>query len=619
MTQGFEAESYDLIIATDVLHATKNIKETLSRVRQLVAPGGSLVLNELTNTPIWVQTLFGTLSGWWAFEDPDLRTLGPTISSEGWEKILYATNFDKVLSVPDRPEAIHTVFMASRVLPDQPRLQWDVLSSASSPLAQGVTAALGNQSRVVSPSDALGKNVIYLVEEESNDFYKGVSQETFDVIKKVIHSAENVLWVIRGGLLDYPTPEQAPLAGFVRTLLNEYPALRSITVDIGSSSTVEESVQAILTTVDREINAETEVAFRKSIAYVPRLAPKIVEPPKKSLGEMLLHEIPVQLEVGTPGLLSTLHWREVKDTTPLAKNEVEISVRATGLNFKDIMLAMGMLGEEAVVGGFCTSNLGIECSGIITALGEDAAKEYKIGDRVVSVAKNCFSSRVRTISSLAVQLPDHITFEEAASIPATFLTAMYALNYLGRLSAGETVLIHAAAGGVGLAAIQLCRLAGAEVYATVGTEDKRRYLREEMQIPDDHIMSSRNLDFVEQIMQKTNGRGVDIVLNSLAGEALKKSMTILAPFGRFLEIGKRDIYGNSKLDMLPFGQNISFYAIDLDRLNGQKPHLGGKLFRELIGMFANRSLKPLPLNVYSYANVEQAFRFMQQVFAFYSL
>jgi hypothetical protein len=174
------------------------------------------------------------------------------------------------------------------------------------------------------------------------------------------------------------------------------------------------------------------------------------------------------------------------------------------------------------------------------------------------------------------------------------------------------VLIHAAAGGVGQAAIQLAHLFGAEVYATVGSREKREFIERELGVRPDRIMNSRSLDFVQELAKKTDGRGVDLVLNSLSGEALKKSVGVLAPFGRFLEIGKRDIYGNSKLDLLPFGQNLSFFAIDLDRLNGSHPHTSGRIFRELMALFHERKLRPLPRKVYSFGRVEEAFRYMQQ-------
>jgi len=270
-----------------------------------------------------------------------------------------------------------------------------------------------------------------------------------------------------------------------------------------------------------------------------------------------------------------------------------------------------MLSEEAVEGGFCGKNLGIECSGIVAAVGEGVS-ELTVGQRVVCVARYCFSTYVTTLAPLVQPIPEWMTFEEAATIPATFLTALYALKNLGKIQPNDKVLIHAAAGGVGQAAIQLAHLFGAQVFATVGSRDNREFIEKELGVHPDRIMNSRTLDFVQEVMQKTDGRGVDLVLNSLSGEALKKSVGVLAPFGRFLEIGKRDIYGNSKLDLLPFGQNLSFFAIDLDRLNGSHPETSGRIFKKLMQLFYERKLKPLPRKVYSFGRVEEAFRYMQQ-------
>eukprot|EP01103_Thecamoeba_quadrilineata_P016450 TRINITY_DN5503_c0_g1_i1.p1 TRINITY_DN5503_c0_g1~~TRINITY_DN5503_c0_g1_i1.p1 ORF type:complete len:1988 (-),score=362.33 TRINITY_DN5503_c0_g1_i1:138-5957(-) len=615
--QGFEEGSYDLILATDVLHATRLISNTLANVRKLVAPGGTLVLNELTNPPLWVHIVFGTLSGWWAYQDPEVRELGPTLSVAGWRKALGEAGFSSVLDFPDRVgqgEPIHSIFAASTnpIIEDQ-QDAWEVISSGSS-LARELVGLLGASTKIVSEDDLSEennvKNVIYLLETDETEIFKGITDKRLAGLKKIAGTASKAIWVVNGSLYEVTEPNRTPLIGFVRSVLNEYPALNSLIIDTSLSSE-NNSALYIKQSIDSFLSNETEVAYNQGLVLVPRVLPKSVDESNNTLGELDISHVPVQLEVGTPGLLSTLQWREVKNQPPLPPNEVEIAVRATGLNFKDIMLSMGLLGEEAVEGGYCTNNLGIECAGEVVGVGSEVTG-LALGQRVVVVAKNCFSSRVRTVSTLAVKIPEHISFEEAATIPATFLTASYALNYLARLAPGESVLVHAAAGGVGIAAIQLCKLAGAEVYATVGSDSKRKFVRDVLGVPDDHIFNSRTLEFVEQIKKHTKGRGVDIVLNSLSGDALKKSVTLLAPFGRFLEIGKRDIYSNSKLDMLPFGQNISFFAIDLDRLNGQRPQLGGKLFRDLMDSFTNKELQPLPVTQYGFTQIEQAFRFMQQ-------
>ena len=242
------------------------------------------------------------------------------------------------------------------------------------------------------------------------------------------------------------------------------------------------------------------------------------------------------------------------------------------------------------------------------AVGE-GVDELRVGEEVLAVAPFAFSSHVLTRAELAVRKPTRWSFEEAATLPIAFLTAAYALEHLGHLSAGERVLIHSATGGVGLAAVQLARRAGAEIFATAGTPEKRDYLKS---LGIAHVMDSRSLAFADEVMERTDGRGVDVVLNSLAGEALVRSLETLADYGRFLEIGKRDVYGNSRLGLRPFRKNLSFHAIDLDRLIRERPALLGQLLRQIVRDAEEGRLAPLPHRVYPIAEAVSAFRFMQQ-------
>ncbi len=235
--------------------------------------------------------------------------------------------------------------------------------------------------------------------------------------------------------------------------------------------------------------------------------------------------------------------------------------------------------------------------------------DLRIGDEVLAVAPFAFGTHVLTRAELAVPKPPQWTFEEAATLPIAFLTAAYALEHLGHLSAGERVLIHSATGGVGLAAVQLARRAGAEIFATAGTPEKRDYLK---QLGIQHVMDSRSLAFADEVREQTGGRGVDVVLNSLAGEALVRSFESLADYGRFLEIGKRDVYGNSRLGLRPFRKNLSFHAIDLDRLIRERPALLGSLLQRIVHDAGDGQLTPLPHRVYPIADAVSAFRFMQQ-------
>ncbi|QZN98330.1 zinc-binding dehydrogenase [Chenggangzhangella methanolivorans] len=245
---------------------------------------------------------------------------------------------------------------------------------------------------------------------------------------------------------------------------------------------------------------------------------------------------------------------------------------------------------------------------MVTAVGP-GVKRLKVGDRVSAFASGSFASRVVTSELAAAKLPDGISFEEGATIPVCFLTSYYALVELARIKRGEWVLIHGGAGGVGLAALQIALWKGAKVIATAGSDEKRDLLRG---LGATHVLSSRSLDFVDEAKRLTGGVGVDVVLNSLFGEAMERSLQTLRPFGRFLELGKRDYYANSRLGLRPFRRNISYFGIDADQLFIYRRDLGEKLFTDVLKLFGKGVFAPLPYRVFEADEIRDAFRLMQQ-------
>jgi zearalenone synthase (highly reducing iterative type I polyketide synthase) len=223
-------------------------------------------------------------------------------------------------------------------------------------------------------------------------------------------------------------------------------------------------------------------------------------------------------------------------------------------SFKDIMAAMGLVG---------VSLIGQEASGIVTATGSAAASRFKPGDRVTLLWEGMHTTKLQLDHRLAVHIPDSMSFEEAAALPMVHVTAYHALMNIAKLRRGQSILVHAAAGGVGQAALQLAAYLGLTVYATVGSDDKRSLLMTKYSIPDAHIFCSRDASFLKAIKRVTGGRGVDCVLNSLSGELLRVSWACLAPFGTFVEIGLRDITNNMRLDMRPFSQSTTFAFINI--------------------------------------------------------
>ena len=409
------------------------------------------------------------------------------------------------------------------------------------------------------------------------------------------------LWIItRGAQAVGSAPTHISLAqtalwGLAKSMDLEHAELSCTRIDLDPASDAEE-----LAALSEELShpgTEREVAFRKSTRYVARLVPR----PPKALSNAVL-EVPdadsFRLDISRPGNLDNLLLRGTSRPKP-QPGEVEIRVNAAGLNFRDVMYAAGVYPGGPIP-------FGAECSGTISAVGSGVAN-MQAGDEVIAVANGSFGSYTTADARAVIPKPPTFSFGQAATIPIAFLTAYYSLHHLAKLARGERVLIHAAAGGVGLAAVQLAQRAGAEIFATAGSPEKRAYLKS-MRVP--HILDSRSLSFADQIMTATGGQGVDVVLNSLPGEYITRSLSILAAYGRFVEIGKTDIYQNKPLGLFPFRNNLSYFALDLERVCREKPDLVRSLLLELMAMFQQGGLKPLPHNIFPVEDAANAFRYM---------
>jgi phthiocerol/phenolphthiocerol synthesis type-I polyketide synthase C len=401
----------------------------------------------------------------------------------------------------------------------------------------------------------------------------------------------------------------APLLGLVRTLMNEAPICDVSLVDLETPEAA--AIEVTAAALARELRCgdiEQEVILTAAgERYAPRLRAAMA--PRADHGAAAGSAQPLNIRLGfaLPGQLRNLRWEGYARAAP-REDEVEVAVKATGLNFRDVMYALGLLSDEAVENGFAGPSLGLEFSGVVQRVGSRAAG-FAPGDSVVGFAPSSFGDRVVTPASALSRVPVGLSFEAAATIPSTFFTAYYALHYLARLQEGEKVLIHGAAGGVGIAAIQVAKWCGAEIYATAGSDEKRDFLR---LLGVEHIFDSRTLDFADQILSETHGAGVDVVLNSLAGEAINRNLRVLKPFGRFLELGKRDFYENTRVGLRPFRNNLSYFGIDADQLMSERPDLTQRLFAQVLALFEERVFRPLPYRAFDAADVVDAFRHMQQ-------
>ena len=401
-------------------------------------------------------------------------------------------------------------------------------------------------------------------------------------------------------------PGQAALWGLGRVIDLEHPEMQCSLLDLDASAR-ELNVSRILEELVGD-GPESELAHRGAVRFGLRVvrADKSRVDPERS-ARRVDSNASYRLELTRTGSFDSLFFREFARQDP-GPGEVEVRVKATGLNYKDVLKVMGLLSEEVVRDTWSGRALGLECAGVITRVGPGVSPA-RVGEEVQGWVADGFRTYITGRNEQFVPRFEGLSSEEAAAVPVVFLTAYYGLKEIARLRRGERVLIHAATGGVGLAAIQLARAIGAEVFATAGSPEKRAYL---VGLGIQHVMDSRSLDFADQILERTQQRGVDVVLNSLTGEALAKSLSILAPYGRFIEIGKRDIDADHALRLKPFNRNLLFAAIDVDRLLVDRPDDIARMQEELRDLFRQRLLSPLPITVYPAEEVESAFRLLAQ-------
>jgi acyl transferase domain-containing protein/D-arabinose 1-dehydrogenase-like Zn-dependent alcohol dehydrogenase/NAD(P)-dependent dehydrogenase (short-subunit alcohol dehydrogenase family) len=445
-----------------------------------------------------------------------------------------------------------------------------------------------------------------------------LSEIDYAALQNILTACKASLWVTNGGGKASQHPSTGVSNGLFRVLRNERPdrPYGILGLDIRCPITesqvtlIHKTFQKIAHLEDPSISDQEYLEIEGKL-HVPRVteAKDITETvyqgslARRSAIKPLSSCPPVQLTIESTGFLDTLRFTEddIYDQ-PLAQGEVEVKVGAVGLNFRDLLAALGRIPSNA---------FGSEAAGIVTRVGSDSLG-FAPGDRVVMATASTFRTFVRAEAFRVLKIDDSMSFTEAATLPTQFCTAYISLYELARLQPDETVLIHTGAGGTGQAAIQVAQYIGATVYVTVGSEAKKRLVMEEYGIPESHVFYSRNTSFAKGIKRVTNGRGVDVILNSLSGDALISSWECIAPYGRFVEIGKKDVLGNTSLPMGMFRQNVQFLCFDGFTMQTERPVQFEKLFQRVLALFRKGALRPVkPLNVFPVSKVEDAFRAMQ--------
>ncbi|KAL4998919.1 hypothetical protein BDV10DRAFT_200929 [Aspergillus recurvatus] len=616
--QGFELGSYDLIVAYNVVHATPSIRESLENLRSLLNPQGRLLLQELCPDAKFTNYVMGFLSGWW-LGDEDGRPDQPYISPQRWSEELSAAGFQAPEAIVlDRPVPYQSSagILASTAPRSERSSRITLLCyDEKGPYVQEMSTQLqsiGVEVDICRFEEALphSQDAISLLDLQE-PLVHDLDEKSFEQLFGHLRALKTkMVWVTRSSQILCQDPRSAMVLGLARTARNEM-SLKLFTVEVDDSCAVAFVIDAIarilfrVNTLDihgAATDPDWEYALVGDEVLVPRLH-------WQEMGDALVQSSPEKdsslktLNIRTPGLLQTMEWVG-EDRPELDDDDVLVQTKAVGLNFRDVLIALGVLENS-------TRELGLEGSGIVQAVGRNV-DNILVGDRVMFMSSGCFSTSMTVPASACVRIDHTMSFEEAAAMPCVYATAAMALIDKARLQHGQTVLIHSACGGVGLAALQIARLVGASIYCTVGSEKKMQYLVDNYQIDRSHIFNSRDSSFLPDVMAATQGRGVDVVLNSLSGELLEASWKCVAEFGTMIEIGKRDFRRRAKLAMEAFEANRTFVGLDLYQVAMKQPKNAAELLGRCVKWIRGGLIKPMVIaDTFAASDVRDAFRFMQ--------
>jgi acyl transferase domain-containing protein/NADPH:quinone reductase-like Zn-dependent oxidoreductase/SAM-dependent methyltransferase/acyl carrier protein len=637
--QGFEPESYDFIVGSHVLHAVADVRASLKSLCDLLIPGGTLIFVDVATARLWTESIFGLTSGWWHLKDHDLRPDQPLLQRAQWESVLRECGFVETVSLEglSGPEGgeVQVAVMARKGGSKSSNIEratdaepiedsWLVFADSAglgSQIAADVEAA-GARCRIVTKSaqpagwiaqvdsmlrDEVPRRVVYLWTLDTGDEIDPLdaSMGTADLLH-LMHALEGAIpgqlrfdLVTRGAQAvgqdkSGPALAQAACIGMFRVIGNEYLQFACRSIDLPPIATA--SDYKLLWSELLYKDSEREIALRGEARYAQRITRGM---PARE--EKLDVSVPLRLECRDRGMLDSLRFSAFAPANP-GPGKVLIKVAAAGVNFRDVLKGLGVYPADAED----ADAFGDEVAGEVVAIG-DGVQDLAPGDAVFGLAEFGLATHTLADASAIRPIPAGMTFEEAATIPVVFMTAWHSLTKVARLQKNETILIHAGAGGVGMAAIQIAQHVGARVIASAGSPAKRRLLRT---IGVAQVIDSRHEDFAEAVMELTAGRGVDVVLNALASEAIPMGMSCLAEGGRFVEIGKRDIYQNSRVPLRPLRHNCSLHVVAMDAIFAGDERQARTLMAEVTRLLEKKRLRPLPFRSIPANRIPSAFRLM---------
>lgn len=633
--QGFEEGSFDLVIASNVVHACPSVDGVLANLHPLLKPGGRFMLMELTRETVHYNLLFGVFEGWWAGFDEG-RTLSPLLTPSAWTSRLQGAGFCDAEPVfhdyAEEDGGCLSVFVARKPLESAsvklPPVHLVVENAERAGSVQSQVTTLQGRvpgSRISAhplSTKSPGANVAVIMPEVA----RLLSELTDPTIWGHFRDwAMSALVLILVGATSRTASAEAITGiwpGFVRCLRRERPDIRLITFDIdtGDEQVPDKLVEVLPTLLQSpsldlslaEEEVENEFAekdgqlFVSRAFHLPEMSQYVHSSRDRAEPQLAPFLDPARVltaELATPGLMETLRWKDDTQAPAMGPDDIKFELRAASINFKDVLIAAGQLDG--------ITEMRNDCSGVVLEVGENVRDRFKPGDRVCALYSRSYTNYPVVAADCCAVVPDTMSFEEAAALPIVWCTAYHSLIDKGNLSRGETVLIHSAAGAVGQAAIILAQHVGAEVFVTVSSDAKREFLHERYGVPRDHMFSSRNTSFYSGIKRMTKGRGVDVVLNSLSGEMFRQSCNLMAPFGRFVEIGRKDLMDDALMPMSFLLRNVTLSYVELSLIINDCKPLAKRILDDVVGLAASGVIRPVSIESMPISRIEEAFRLIQ--------
>ncbi|KAI1175676.1 hypothetical protein F4777DRAFT_598427 [Nemania sp. FL0916] len=635
-SQDYE-QDWDLVVASNVIHATLDIKSTLLNIRSILKPGGKMMLLELTQSQLSAGLVLGTFSDFWkADHDPNYpRHDGPFLSKSLWATVLTDAGFNGLDFYLDdyAGDNVSATVICATAGNDEVAIPPSVGSSEQAgisliyrhapasfmkSMATHIKSARGMPVDILSLSEvdtARYHRFVFLLETEE-PFFMNVTPQEWKNLQSAIKSASSSLWLTKGDLMSGKEPLYAMISGLAKGFKTEDSSLRFGTLDLDEDlSDAQTDVFTLVDQLENRISSSTKVEddsewrYKDGILHISRLTPDDVlnrdsrivanasgveQIPLKDL-----KQTPLQIAIEKPGVLSTIYFKPDADfMKPLAADEVEIEVKYAGVNNKDIAVLTGRHHSDS---------FSDECSGIITQIGRNVT-DLRVGDQVYCQSFSKFGNFVREKAAFCQRLEPGDTLEGTCTLPIAFSTAIYGLVDLGRLSSGESVLIQSATGAVGLAACQIARMLGAEIYATVGTEEKKQeLLAMGYGIEEDHILWSRDRFSPKKLLEQTKGKGIDVILCSARGELMHEYWRCIATCGRFVEIGRTEVLDNGNLKLDVFRRNATFASFDLEVMSKNKPQVTAALMQSIQKWKSQGHITALPTQKVHVSEIDKAF------------